>query len=100
MGGCRTAAGSLWSELLRDFSSAVIGMLGVYRKLYGFASAFLARVSFDSRKSGDSSCRVKVAPTHGGLRPSAASLRAVVTASYLFAQPEPALNPPPSESPV
>lgn len=38
--------------LLLDFSSVVVGMLAISRKLYDFESAFLAHPSFESCKSG------------------------------------------------
>lgn len=43
--------GSLPDMLLLDCSS-VVGMLGIDRKLYGFESAFLACLAFDSCESG------------------------------------------------
>lgn len=46
------AAGSLPDMLPLDFISVVVGMLGIDRKLYGFASASLACLSFDSYESG------------------------------------------------
>lgn len=48
----RVAAGSLPDMLPLDFISVVVGMLGIDRKLYGFASASLACLSFDSYESG------------------------------------------------
>lgn len=48
----RVAAGSLPDMLLLDFSSVVVGMVGIDRKLYGFESASLACLSFDSYESG------------------------------------------------
>lgn len=48
----KVAAGSLPDMLLLDFSSVVVGMLGIDRKLYGFESASLACLSFDSCESG------------------------------------------------
>lgn len=48
----RAAAGSLPAMLLLDCGSVVIGMLGIDRKLYGFESAFLACLAFDSCESG------------------------------------------------
>lgn len=48
----RAAVGSLPDMLLLDCSSVVVGMLGIDRKLYGFESAFLACLAFDSCESG------------------------------------------------
>lgn len=48
----RAAAGNLPAVRLLDFGSVVVGMLGLDRKLYGFESAFLACLSFDSCESG------------------------------------------------
>ena len=48
----RVAVGSLPDMLPLDFSSVAVGMLGIDRKLYGFESASLACLSFDSYESG------------------------------------------------
>lgn len=96
--GGRTAAGSLtsfcWiSALLLEGWAGIESFMVL--KLLSWPMSPLIPASLDDPKHG-----AKMAFAHGGLRPFPASLRAVITASFLSTAPTPASNPPPFHSPL